>query len=296
MASVDWELIGVQLLERERRPVLLLDLDGCVLKANRAFLFLLPDGTRTQQVNFREEWLRESSRSAFDRALGQATRGERPQVTVSLINTLFPVDLVLELCRVGTREVPTVMAVMIDAVSREPSLPLAPAAGVTYEVLLGPDASWQVTRATSAGAHGAGATAGAPCWKRMFNRESECPVCPVRSLGALSSATVVTGADAGAQQTVLVAERRGDAAVVTAFPIDADVFSAMMNSRIDTLARGARLSPREREVFWLLLLGRSVEEVATATGITERTAKFHQQNLLRKLGADSRVGLLRLLL
>lgn len=43
-----------------------------------------------------------------------------------------------------------------------------------------------------------------------------------------------------------------------------------------------------------LLLGRSLDEIAVSLGISARTVKFHQQNILNKLGADSRVDLIRL--
>ena len=62
------------------------------------------------------------------------------------------------------------------------------------------------------------------------------------------------------------------------------------------MAARRSLSKREREVVDLLLLGRSMEEIATALEISPRTAKFHQANLLRKLGAESRLDLLRLML
>jgi DNA-binding NarL/FixJ family response regulator len=58
----------------------------------------------------------------------------------------------------------------------------------------------------------------------------------------------------------------------------------------------ARLTEREREVLELLLLGRTHEDIAHALGITERTSKFHQSNLLVKLGAESRLDLMRLFL
>jgi DNA-binding NarL/FixJ family response regulator len=58
----------------------------------------------------------------------------------------------------------------------------------------------------------------------------------------------------------------------------------------------ARLTEREREVLDLLLLGRTHEDIARLLGITERTSKFHQANLLTKLGAESRLDLLRLFL
>ena len=58
----------------------------------------------------------------------------------------------------------------------------------------------------------------------------------------------------------------------------------------------ARLTEREREVLDLLLLGRTHEDIAQLLGISERTSKFHQSNLLTKLGAESRLDLLRLFL
>jgi len=58
----------------------------------------------------------------------------------------------------------------------------------------------------------------------------------------------------------------------------------------------ARLTEREREVLDLLLLGRTHEDIALLLGISERTSKFHQANLFTKLGAESRLDLLRLFL
>jgi DNA-binding NarL/FixJ family response regulator len=55
-----------------------------------------------------------------------------------------------------------------------------------------------------------------------------------------------------------------------------------------------RLSPREREVFDLLIRGWSNERIATALFIAVRTAETHRQNIMTKLGVHSIVGLLRL--
>lgn len=65
-------------------------------------------------------------------------------------------------------------------------------------------------------------------------------------------------------------------------------------SRRDELLQRVALTAREREVLELLLLGRTHEDIAEALGISERTSKFHQANLLAKLGAESRLDLLRL--
>jgi DNA-binding NarL/FixJ family response regulator len=71
---------------------------------------------------------------------------------------------------------------------------------------------------------------------------------------------------------------------------------ALMIERRERLAAEANLSVREREVLELLMLGRTQDEIGTALGISPRTAKFHQANVLHKLGADSRSDLLRVLL
>jgi DNA-binding CsgD family transcriptional regulator len=48
-----------------------------------------------------------------------------------------------------------------------------------------------------------------------------------------------------------------------------------------------------REVLDLILLGRSPREIAAVLDISHSTAKFHQANALGKLGAESRLDLLR---
>jgi len=73
-------------------------------------------------------------------------------------------------------------------------------------------------------------------------------------------------------------------------------FAAVLHARVDDAAAAAGLSPREREVLDLLLLGRNTVEIGAALAVTPRTAKFHQANVLTKLGADSRHDLLRLLM
>lgn len=94
----------------------------------------------------------------------------------------------------------------------------------------------------------------------------------------------------------ILAWRGGNAAIAVAPESPAPQFSEMLRERLDDLARQASLTDREREVFELLVLGRSANEMATVLGITTRTVKFHQQRVLEKIGADSRLDILRLLL
>jgi DNA-binding CsgD family transcriptional regulator len=69
-----------------------------------------------------------------------------------------------------------------------------------------------------------------------------------------------------------------------------------LECRLAQLASTSALSPREQEVLHLLLLGRNYAEIGLALRITPRTARFHQHNVLEKIGAESRLDILRLLM
>jgi len=139
-------------------------------------------------------------------------------------------------------------------------------------------------------------------------RHSDGPwrVVPVVLVTALSGIDdLVRGIDAGADE-FLTKPVQGDAlrarirgllrmrARLHTDPPSATSLEDALRARVDRVA--AELSPREREVLDLLLLGRSHDEIGAALRIAPRTAKFHQANVLRKLGADSRADLLRVLL
>jgi DNA-binding NarL/FixJ family response regulator len=59
-------------------------------------------------------------------------------------------------------------------------------------------------------------------------------------------------------------------------------------------SRVGSLTPREREVFQLLALGKSNKEVARQLGLSLGTAKKHRENLQRKLACQSTAELARL--
>ena len=56
---------------------------------------------------------------------------------------------------------------------------------------------------------------------------------------------------------------------------------------------GSRLSAREREIVQLLAEGKSNKEVATALGISTKTAETHRTNVMRKLDLHSVTELVR---
>jgi len=70
-------------------------------------------------------------------------------------------------------------------------------------------------------------------------------------------------------------------------------YREVVRERVEEIAVGYSLSPREREVFELLLYGFTADEIAEKLGVSARTVKFHQTNVLDKLDADSRLALFR---
>jgi DNA-binding CsgD family transcriptional regulator len=119
----------------------------------------------------------------------------------------------------------------------------------------------------------------------------------VRALGQDRTATVVrTESHSPFRALVMAAKQaREDVAAVTVTPLEERSWSSLFHARAEALGKTAKLTPREQQVFHLLLMGRTLADIATVEGISVRTAKYHQQNLLRKLGAESRMDLFRLL-
>jgi DNA-binding NarL/FixJ family response regulator len=70
--------------------------------------------------------------------------------------------------------------------------------------------------------------------------------------------------------------------------------SSLSSPGAPTRSRIESLTPREREIFQLLALGKSNKEVATVLGVTLGTAKKHRENLQRKLACNSPAELARL--
>ena len=59
------------------------------------------------------------------------------------------------------------------------------------------------------------------------------------------------------------------------------------------IQRQPELSPRETEVLRLIAWGHSNKEIAARLGLSVKTVEVHKANSMRKLGLDSRLGLVR---
>src|SRR5262249_25102284 len=123
-----------------------------------------------------------------------------------------------------------------------------------------------------------------------------CPLLATSEVGD-SRVGVVHSRDPDGTLVLVTGQRTGDETfTLTARYLDRSVVASLLRARIESLADRATLSERERQVLNLIVYGRSAREIGEVLGISARTAKFHQANILEKLGADSRLDLLRLFL
>lgn len=135
------------------------------------------------------------------------------------------------------------------------------------------------------------------CHEVLHGRSTPCEGCPLLQRTAASGESVMAYTSSPHDYVLTTSTPLGDdGARVSVRRLSLASFSAMVQARLDELAARARLSARERSIFGFLMDGRAVDEIATELDIKPRTVKFHQANVLQKLGADSRTDLMRLVL
>lgn len=277
--------------------MLVLDTQGRIARVNRALHFFVEEGVRTDRVRFVDEWVLPECRPRFRQAWQRVLAGERLRVGVTLRNTAFHLEPVFDLVPLAQNgAVRWVMMIMVDVASSA-SLPLLPVVGVLYEVSIdGAGRPERLLRALSPKRLHRVDTSG-PCYRVLHGRDRPCESCPVNALTGDEPVSLARLESHTPFKAELVSARRvqDDVASVSIVPIDQGTYGALVQTRIEALGAKGKLSVRERHVVALLLMGCTLEDIAAAEGITARTAKYHQQNLLRKLGAESRTDLFRLL-
>jgi len=171
---------------------------------------------------------------------------------------------------------------------------------VSYRVQLTPASKrGRLLRVHAAGAAIPRSTFGnMPCWQFLQNRSTPCARCPV--FGDTPPAerqggwTILDNTDGSYQ--LLQANLADDAAEVLLLRLSAALLGLLCRDKLRRIAQGARLSQQELRVLEQMAEGFQTKEIASQLHISTRTVKFHGMNLLRKLGAESRIGLLKLVL
>lgn len=285
----DWAAVAELFADDHSRPVLLLDGAGVVRLINRAGLKLA--GARREQVvgrNFRELFLNPGDGDRFKDALrGAVRRMEGRGRTLDGRQMRF----LLDLAPVGGGRNRGLVVTVASATTVDlEELP----ADLDYEICSELSDFGRLHHVVIAGQR-APYLAGRHCWEALRKARARCADCPALRPAGDWPRVVVRHTKAG--YDIAEATPHGHSAVrfkVRRFA--GAVLGAVIDARIGELAEQAGLTERERGVFGYLVMGRQLSDIATILGISLRTVKFHQGNILRKLGADSRVDLMRLMM
>lgn len=138
--------------------------------------------------------------------------------------------------------------------------------------------------------------AGTRCFSVYAGKAEPCEFCPARTPEfERGPSTTVVPSDGDPINIATARRLPRDTAEITVRSLDSAEVSAVIHEKLARVAQAAQLSARERMVLDLLLRGHRNDEIAEELAISARTAKFHQANILKKLGLDSRADLIRLL-
>jgi DNA-binding CsgD family transcriptional regulator len=132
------------------------------------------------------------------------------------------------------------------------------------------------------------------CYTKLHGLARPCPDCPFRDEQGNDAAGGLRVRKVGSHWEIVRGKLIGSVASVSARVLDDELFLAWHGARVARLATRGKLSERERDILTRLIAGEGFEAMSEGLGISTRTVKFHQANILKKLGADSRSDLLRL--
>jgi len=284
---MDWDTIAIQ-LSHEAQPALAVDAGGRVRVVNASLEKLV--SRRLDELS-NKRWLAScvppsgwaSVKRLFDAGLrGEASDGDVPLVTRGGRRVTMHADL-SRAVRGRSR------ALIVVGRDLRDSEPTAPAAGDCWCVV-------------SRGGAGAGVVQelrfldpsqdAAP-----FVGNPTSQLLERLSVGAAWPAVENVATRRATETAFVVLPEVDDAsAVVTVRFVDAALLPELVDAKATRIAGAGALSERERQVLALLLRGHGVEDIAAMLEIAPRTVKFHQSNVLQKLGADSRIDLLRVVL
>jgi PAS domain S-box-containing protein len=137
------------------------------------------------------------------------------------------------------------------------------------------------------------------CFNYLYELDKPCRKCPALPSASSSWPRVEVRAHASLDdcyEVVHATQVEGGAVQVHVRRIRDAELRRMFSAKLKRIGEKANLTAREHAVLEHLMAGRGPEEIATLLSVSSRTVKFHQANILEKLGAESRNDILRLLL
>jgi PAS domain S-box-containing protein len=292
---MDWSSIAGLLADNSKQPLALVGPDGRVLILNDAMERLLGWPREEVEGCSWQALVGEPGADVprwLESALEGESRSHRAEVTTRAGHHLM---VSLDLTPVGGGAQRAVLVVVEKATPAR-----CPAEGPNgvdfdYHILATLHEFGTVTEMMWMG--GTLQAVGAPCFKLLHQRSAPCEDCP--ALQPMTSPwpriSVRREPVDGDRVAVLTAEPADATTVRVRVRVVSDrELTAIHDAKLAALARRARLTERETSVFVHLLAGRSLEDVSMLTNLSRRTVKFHQGNILQKLGVDSRIDLIRL--
>jgi DNA-binding CsgD family transcriptional regulator len=283
---VDWSAVAMLLAERSEMPAVLLNGQGKVLLVAPAAERALGWKYDSVGANWVERHVVPASAAAadwfFDKTLSGALRSFEVEVHTSDGDALAS----FESYAVGQPDSRGVLLLLQTVV---PSSHKRPSSDYDYEVQGVATQSFELGSLWRIGSGPVGG--GGKCYQLIHGRDRPCEICPLREPSAPRTLVRPLSGD---EYELSTATLDGDTARISVRRLPLATFTALLEARLNELCVTARLSARESDVLRQLVDGRSLDEIANALGIGRRTVKFHQANLLQKLGADSRSDLMRL--
>lgn len=288
---VDWTAVAQGVADVVERPVFGVDATGRIVLVN---------GALERMVGWRR-----------DEVLGRcwtasiiAPAPDAPDALVGILRGDVRTSRLVLRSSTGARRVVTVgvrtiglddaraVIVVIEAVERLAVTPSSPGKDDWMEVSMRAEDRGVVVRAPSA------TLIGKQCSDAVTVRASACDRCPVRKPQEgppTAGHTLVHNCTDGRLMMVRTRRTEVDTVIVWHELLEGLTAADVARGQLDDLADHHQLSTREREVLDHLMLGASLDHIAQALGISARTVKFHQANLLDKLGLVSRCELPRML-
>lgn len=301
----DWVGFSRVALERQPHPAAVLDARGVIRLANSAVEKAIGhDPSALEGAPWQVLVVSDDLPTAHDRVREALARGFRQHEVHLKTRSGDHVVASVDMIRFGE---PASPGLLVLATRIQPALRGGQSLGArdaVYEVTAsGPDFG-RLHRLLPAGGTHPIVDPGRRCFELLHGRQQPCSDCPLPAEGVEPTPRTrvrVLHVDEGSgrrersYQLLTTEPIDGVSARVRVRVIPEDALGAIRDLQVSTLVREAGLTVREEEVLRYLLMGRSIRDIAEILGISARTVKFHQYNLLEKVGADSRTDLVRLL-
>jgi len=290
---MDWSAVALLFAERASIPAVLLSSQGEVLLVTPAVQRALGWSYDSVGSNWIDRWVAHSAAAGARWFLEKTLAGALRRFEIEILTSKGPAAASFESFPVGSDEGRGVLLLLETLV---PKSRHAPAADYDYEVREVTTGGFELGALWALGSErsmGSG-----KCYEILHGRRSPCEPCPLRKSERDSSprAVVRSRGNAGEYELTTVTFTGQGTARISVRHLSMASFSTILHAKLDELSAGAQLSRRERDVLGHLIFGHPLEEIASSLSISQRTVKFHQTNLLQKLGADSRSDLMRLVL